>query len=198
MSSPEDDDDRGSGPLSSPEPMSLENSYPPYHSPSPNRQPFMSAYAQPFAQPLSTSPTNYNPHDGGFVPINQQFPSNTTGLDTTQSRFPITTEPIAIPQASYSTSPPVAEPNPVFADFFAQNSVFVGADVTGQFPQENWLDLYNPTTTSLSWGSNGNQWNEGAYEMQAVYSSQGHGQEGPSVMDIRRGSLYFPTVLFLK
>lgn len=193
MSSPEDDDDRGSGPLSSPEPMSLENSYAPYPSPSPNRQGFVPGYSSAYAQPISTSPTNYNANDGGFMPINPQFSTNNIPtFDVGQPQYTMPSDPITIPQSAYGTSPAL-EGNPVFADFFATgDNMMLGPEITNQ-PQENWAELWNPPNTSLSWGSNVNTW-EGPYEMQAVYSSQGI-QDATTPMDNRRGSMYFPVVV---
>jgi hypothetical protein len=152
-------------------------------------------YSHAYAQPLSTSPTNYNPNEGGFVPINAQSPTNTVGfLDTSQSQFPIPSDPIAIPQSVYGVSPPFeTEAVGVIHDFFATNLMVNPTEIPNQGP-ENWTDFWNPQFANLPWGSNGNTW-EGAYEMQPLQSSQG--QDDTTPIDNRRGSLYFPTVMSL-
>lgn len=182
-----EDGDR-SGPLSSPDEMSLDGGYT-YHSPTPNRQTFPQNYGNnpAYASPLSTSPNNYG--NSGFVPINQQQfqPTQIPVLDQSQRGFPYSSEPVAIPQAT-AYSPPGNETN-VFASFFTgQEGGFM--DINNPLGQGNgnWLDLYVPT--ALSWdGSNGGTWNE-QFDIQQNFSSQP--TEVP--FEPRRSSVYYPTV----
>ena len=183
-----DDGDR-SGPLSSPDEMSLDGGYT-YHSPTPNRQNFTQNYGgnhQHFASPLSTSPNNYG--NSGFVPINQQqFTHNQASvLEQPQRGFPFPSEPVAIPQAS-AYSPPGNETN-VFASFFTgQEGVYMDVNNPHAQGNGNWLDLYVPT--ALSWdGSNGGTWNE-TLDLQQTFSSQ----PAEVAFEARRESIYFPTV----
>lgn len=185
---PASEDDR-SGPLSSPDEMSLDGGYT-YHSPTPNRGTFAQNYGQnnqPYMSPISTSPNNYG--HSGFVPINQQqFPQNQVPvLDQSQRGFPYPSEPVAIPQST-AYSPPGNEAN-VFASFFTgQEGMFMDANNPLGQGNANWLDLYVPT--ALSWdGSNGGTWNE-HLEMPPNFSSQP--TEVP--YEPRRGSVYYPTV----
>src|SRR5271169_94202 len=80
MSSPEDDDDARSGPMSSPDEMSLDTAYTTYHSPAPSRPPFIYG-AQSYPPATSVSPNNYR--QDTFGPVNPQpFQSNSvSGVD---------------------------------------------------------------------------------------------------------------------
>jgi hypothetical protein len=178
--------------------MSFDNPYPAYHSPTPNRQAFMSQYSQqPYPpQPLSTSPSQYNPNEGGFVPINQPYSANQAVpiLGGSPAGFSLASDPIAIPQASFpGSSPPGHQLN--YADFFTTGDQMNMGGAPYNFPQqlqEDWTNMLNPQPTSFSWGSNGNLW-DGAVEMQPAYSSQG--QDVSTPMNERRGSMYFPPVI---
>jgi hypothetical protein len=189
-----ENDERGSGPLSSPDEMSLDSAYQ-YQGHTPNpRQTFAQNYNgnnQSYGQPVSNNSPTYGP---GFVPINQNFGAHQAVPILSQSHRPynvpsLGTDPVRIPQAGFS---PSNNDNPnAFASFFTgQEQVFMG-DISNQFGNQdpgNWLDLYIPT--NLSWDSAGGTFND-QFDMQPVYSSQS--AEAPP-FEQRRGSIFYPTV----
>jgi hypothetical protein len=197
MSSPDNDydyarsegDDRS--PLSSPDEMSVDTAYP-YHSPTPNRQAFAQNYngnTQTYPPPVSTSPNNYA---GGFVAINQPFggAQQVPMLDTSQSGYTFSSEPIPIP-APTGYSLPGTEPQNAFASFFtSQDGHFLGDN---QFVHDNWLDLYDsnnaPFTSSIGNKSPPEMWHDN-FDLQQILSSQSGDGQGFD----RRDSMYFPPV----
>jgi hypothetical protein len=173
-----ENDDRGSGPLSSPDEMSIDSAYH-YH----GRQTFAQNYNgsnQSYGQPISGSP-NFGT---GFVPINQTY-SPQPMMDQSQRGYvqSLGSDTIHIPSGPGGFSPS----GNVFDLFTGQGSGYLG-DVSDQFGMNtSWMDLYIPTNLA-TWDPNYTE----PYDMQPVYSSQG-GNE--SSLEQRRGSVYYPTVL---
>jgi Zinc finger, C2H2 type len=141
----------------------------------------------------SVSPSNYN---GGFVPINQSFPTqNVTSVDDYARNYPSSrmTDPVNIPRSAFSPPLGISPPVPQNTNVFAGN--YNGAEMMGDLGmlgQENWNDILLPTgPTGGSY-----QWEAGTFpeygDAPQMYPTQSN--EIAPFGEGRRSSVYYPPV----